>query len=141
MKIVADDVADSIECPELVRADGALAVLVLQNAFDDQSWRADDEGAMLAEEVRLHDRLRDPCFIFQREEDKSFRGSRPLPHDDRSGSGDTFSVRQLLELHRGMDAVAFQLWTEMREQVRASRQIGRCVISKRLVSSRHFAKR
>src|SRR3954454_7607288 len=140
MKIVADDFADSIERPELVRADGALAVPVLENAFDDQTWRADDERAMFAEKVRLHDRLRDPCFIFQREEDESLRRSGPLPHDDRAGRRDAFSVRQLLELHRRMDAVAFQLWTEMREQVRASRQIGRCVTGERLAASRHFAK-
>src|SRR5438067_2962110 len=124
MKIMTDDVAGPFERPELVRAHGTLAVFVLQNAFDDQARRADDQRAMFAEEVRLHDRLRDSSFIFEREEDESLRRAGTLPHDDCAGGGDAFSVRQFLEIHRGMDAVAFQLRTEMREQVRARGEIG-----------------
>jgi hypothetical protein len=57
MKVVADDIVDAVQCPELVRAHGTLAILVLQDPFDDQSRRADDERAMIAEEIGLHDRL------------------------------------------------------------------------------------
>ncbi len=57
MEVVARHFADSVQRPEFVRAHGALAILVLQYAFDDQARRTDDERAMIAEESRLHDRL------------------------------------------------------------------------------------
>ena len=61
------------------------AFLNLQRAFNEEIWLADDGSFLFAEEIRTDDDVRDPGFVFQREEHKSFRRTGTLTRDYSAG--------------------------------------------------------
>ena len=69
-------------------------VLILQNTLDSQEFIAVDHSAIALIKVRVHDDIGDSRFVFEAQEDKSFRGSRPLPRNHASCHAGVLAVWQ-----------------------------------------------
>ena len=61
------------------------AVLILQNAVDDEKRVVHDDGVVFFEKLRRDDDVGDAGFVFEAEENKAFGRSRTLANDDRAG--------------------------------------------------------
>src|SRR5229473_1038684 len=68
------------------------AVALLQHPLDDQARRADDQLAMLLQEVGRDDRLRHAGLVLQGEEEQPLRGAGALADDDRAGGADEIAM-------------------------------------------------
>jgi hypothetical protein len=71
-------------------------VEVLKHAFQQQEGLADQNRAVGLELVRRDDRIGDPCFVFEAQEEESLGCAGALAADDASGDADGASVRQPL---------------------------------------------
>src|SRR5437879_9924411 len=61
--------------------DGYSVILILQDAFNPKEFLAVDHNAVFLVKVRIHNHIRNSCFIFQTQKDEALRCSRPLPSD------------------------------------------------------------
>ena len=59
--------------------------MILQDAFDSKEFLTVDHHAVFLVKIRIHNHIRNSCFIFQTQKDKAFRCSRPLTSDYASG--------------------------------------------------------
>src|SRR6266498_1798598 len=97
-EVMAGDSFQLAQGSKAFALDGEGAVQFLQATFDDESAGADDDGAVLTEEVRAHDRLAHPGLVFESQENEPLRRARALPHDDGSRGRDAISVSSVREL-------------------------------------------
>ena len=73
-------------CGDIERADRSSldvddSFIVLHDAGDEQEARSCCCQSLALEELRLEDDVRDAGFVFEREEDETFRGARSLASD------------------------------------------------------------
>ena len=90
-EIVARQPLELRDGPEALGADGHRAVLPLELSLDDEGARADDDRALLFEEVRPHDGLQHSRLVLEREEHEAFRRARALADDDWLKARDRFA--------------------------------------------------
>src|SRR6266508_670282 len=128
VEVVTANVLESLQWPETLRLDGTLSVSVLNDAFDDQARMAEDRRTLLAEELRTDDGLRETRFIFEREEDESFRGAGALAHDDRARSCDAASCRHARKVRCRKNLLILQIGAEMLDEMRPGRELHRVVV-------------
>src|SRR5439155_9792545 len=105
--------ADAVQRPTLLCFYGTMPLIVLQDSFDDQSGRADDQRAVFAEESRIDDGLGNSRLVFQGEEHESFGRAGALADDHRPRRGYPAAVGKLLQIERGDDVVPLQARSEM----------------------------
>src|SRR6266511_2261137 len=140
-KIVARDGLELAQGSEAFTLDGKGTVQFLQAAFDDEGAGADDDRAVLAEEVRAHDRLAHPGLVFESQENEPLRRAWALPHDDGSRGRDAISVGAARELRRREDPLRGQLPAPVLHQVWPRRHLRRAVVGRGLFLGTHLRKR
>jgi len=62
-------------------------ILILQDAFDPKEFLAVDHHAVFLVKVRIHNHVRNSCFIFETQKDEALRCSRTLPSGNSQVSG------------------------------------------------------
>src|SRR5207249_1287484 len=91
-EVVARDGFQLAQRAEALALDGEGAVLFLKAALDDESAGPHDDGAVLAEEIRPHDRLAHPGLVFEGQENEALRRARALADDDGPRGRDALPV-------------------------------------------------
>src|SRR5580765_458743 len=77
------------------------AVLILQDAVDDEKRVVDDDGVIFFEKLRRDDDVGDAGFVFQAEEDEAFCGARTLANDDGASDANERAVAKFGEMRSG----------------------------------------
>ena len=103
--------------------------------------RADDEGAVLLEEVGPDDGLHDPALVLERQEHEALRRPRPLPHDDGAGGLHAVALARVAQLGRREDGAGRQKRPQVLDEVRPGRHVRRAVVGRRLLDGGHLGKR
>ena len=68
------------------------AVLVLQDAFDDEERLFDDDHAVASKKVGPHDDVGDAGLVLECEKDEALGGPRPLTANDEPGGSDLDAI-------------------------------------------------
>src|SRR5947209_2498196 len=94
-----------LERPELLPLDRDRPVPFLEDAFDEEAGGADDELAVLLEEVRGDDGLGHAGLVLQGEEEEALGRARALADDPRAGGAHAVGVGEAVHTGGGGDPV------------------------------------
>lgn len=107
------------------------------NSVEHQERHAKHVPQLLAE-IGHHHEVREPCFIFQRDEHHPSRGSRPLSADDQSSHSHSLSCSLIVQDSGGKHASTVQLFTQEGNRVGAGGEAGGSIIRQHPLEPRHW---
>src|SRR4029450_8410136 len=110
---------EAAQSVQLLGAHGHHAVLMLQDAIDDEKWLFDDRETIAREQIRTDDDVGDSRFVLEGEENESLRGAGPLPRDHHTGDAYAPPLTRLLKIPRPQDAAHRQLVAPQRHRMTA----------------------
>ena len=114
---------------------------MLQHAFNHQEWLTDHRGALPVVEIGPDDDIRDPGFIFEREEDEALCRSRPLPRNDHARDAHAPAVACARQVGGAQHAAQRQLTAPQRHRMRTDRQAHPRVIGLQALAGVHGSQR
>ena len=93
---------------------------ILKGAFEEKELPLNHGGAISIENVRCDDDVRDAGFIFEADENETFRGSGPLARNDAAGHADVAAIGDVREIDgaenaeavQSLPAIGHRVWTD-----------------------------
>src|SRR6266576_455036 len=113
-------------------------VLILKDAVNPKEFLTVDHHAVLLVKVRIHNHVRNSCFIFQTQKDEALRCSRTLPSDHASCYPCVLSVRHQRQIACSCYVELGQSCPARRRRMRASAHARPVKIRNKTLFVRHL---
>src|SRR5215813_606242 len=97
---------------------------ILESAFDQQEFSSDYSETVLPKQVRRDDCIGDAGFVFESEENESFRRARTLASNNSAGYADVGSIANGCEINGAENTQPVKFSTIVRDRMRPNGHTG-----------------